>query len=330
MLISIPYSASQFGGYLAAINGQSYLSSSSAEVLWAALTVGRKNWRHVVRFRSYSYFEIIQRVAMVAAFLKFDIGSGVSRSPAYDALDPTEKGAVSYFIGLTCSKLFSSGLFGVPWLLHLDVYKDVLDPKFNTRSRPDLVGQDASGRWTVIEAKGRTSALPEKLVRKAKGQVASLLTVDGCSPSLRAVVAAAFPSGHLDVVLCDPPGPDDQHSDNEAPALSGKLLRAYYQPFWNLFQDDRARERMFEWRECLFYDIQDVDLAIGLRSELAGCPNDVADRAAWWASQWSIERGSPDRMGAGGCPPNEFIGRDGVAIILGRTWQDLLTSAPAG
>jgi hypothetical protein len=79
--IRIPYHSRDFGGHLP--NGAHTLIVWPEQLLWAAATVGRANF--------------------------------------IDVLDPTEKGAVSYNLGLVVSKLFSEMLLGVPWLLHLDV-----------------------------------------------------------------------------------------------------------------------------------------------------------------------------------------------------------------
>src|SRR3712207_7091622 len=46
----------------------------------------------------------------------------------------------SYFLGLTFAKLFAEQYLNVPWLMHLDVYRDSLQPySVNSSARPDLV-----------------------------------------------------------------------------------------------------------------------------------------------------------------------------------------------
>lgn len=112
----------------------------------AALTVGKANFNHVVRYKRYSMFEIIFRVAIIYSNLVQGMVNSLSRSETYDALDPSEKSAISYFLGLAFAKLFADAYLNVPWLMHLDVYRDRLRPySVSSGSRPDLVGLDTNG-----------------------------------------------------------------------------------------------------------------------------------------------------------------------------------------
>lgn len=82
-------------------------------------------------------------------------------------------------------KLFASRLLNTPWLLHLDVFRDQLNPAtLGGRSRPDLVGQDASGAWHAFETKGRSSVPSSEDKLKAKSQAQRLVSVDGSACSL--------------------------------------------------------------------------------------------------------------------------------------------------
>lgn len=55
--------------------------------------------------------------------------SRLRRTTAAKTLDPTEKGAVNYFLGMTFCKLFAAKLLHTPWLLHLDVFRPGLNPE---------------------------------------------------------------------------------------------------------------------------------------------------------------------------------------------------------
>ncbi len=90
------------------------------------------------------------------------------RTDSFAALDPTEKGMVSYFLGMTLCKVFASSLLRTPWLLHLDVFRTALNPVVLGRSRPDLVGEDINGNWNVFESKGR-SAVPSSVDEQSAG-----------------------------------------------------------------------------------------------------------------------------------------------------------------
>src|SRR5262245_10696002 len=96
------------------------------DLLWAAITVGRKNRFDVLRHGQHSWWEIFYRAAMLRANLKETPRGLLARTEAFKALDPSEKSAVSYFFGLTFSKLLAAKCLNVPWLMHLEVYKNQL------------------------------------------------------------------------------------------------------------------------------------------------------------------------------------------------------------
>src|SRR5687767_4042942 len=117
------YNATNFPAALgASLKGSKTVSFPWEELVWAAISVGRAELFHILRHGPFSAFEIIYRAAIVYANLR-ETGTGeLARSKAYEGLDPSEKGAISYFMGLTLAKLLSEKLLDVPWLMHLDVY----------------------------------------------------------------------------------------------------------------------------------------------------------------------------------------------------------------
>jgi len=128
----------------------------------------------------------------------------IRRTDAFAALDPTEKGMVSYFLGMTLCKLFASRLLYAPWLLHLDVFRAALNAVTLGRSRPDLVGEDISGNWHAFESKGRSSVPSSADKEKAKVQAQRLVSVNGLNCSLQVGSFAFFRSGVLEFYWRDP------------------------------------------------------------------------------------------------------------------------------
>src|SRR5437016_5365030 len=108
--------------------GYGTLSTSWDELLWAAITIGRPSTYHVFRHGQASFHEAIFRLALIRMAVEQDSAGYLRRTNAFAALDPTEKGMVSYFLGMTLCKLFASRLLFTPWLLHLDVFRPVLNP----------------------------------------------------------------------------------------------------------------------------------------------------------------------------------------------------------
>ncbi len=164
MLLKLDYYPESFDPSLGSkLSQPGTLNVSVNRLMWSAITVGRDSWNKVVQSGMYSAFEIVYRSALLLANLEMSKKQKIAKSSAYRNLDPSEKSGISYFIGLTCAKLLAQKLFGVNWLMHLDVYRAILKPQLEPgASRPDLVGRDRSRRWLAFEAKGRSGGVTSR------------------------------------------------------------------------------------------------------------------------------------------------------------------------
>lgn len=156
----------------------------------------------------YSAFEIIYRGSMLLVNLEVSSTGKRVQSSAYGNLDPSEKSAVSYFVGLTSAKLLDQKIFNVGWLMHLDIYRRSLIPLLiRGGTRPDLVGLDrSSGRWLTWEAKGRIHHADVDVKQKAKNQANQLASINGVPIYLGIGLISYFNAGDkLAVYLKDPP-----------------------------------------------------------------------------------------------------------------------------
>ena len=195
----LKYEAHAFNNRLG-INGSHQLRVTWKEIVHAAITVGRSCWRGVLKHGQYSLFEMNYRCCLIYANLKASHTDHITKTSAYMELDPSEKSAISYFLGLTFTKLMAARLFRIPWLMHIDVYKNKLS--ILTRgSRPDLVGQDGPGKWSVFEAKGRTNSKTSNVVASAKAQTRGLRTICNSYPVLRVASIVHFPRQSLQVYM---------------------------------------------------------------------------------------------------------------------------------
>lgn len=229
------YSPEAFGRYMgAAFTAPAEIVFSWDEICHAAVTVGRGSWLDVFRFGTYSVLEAMWRLAMVRANLVEDSNGRLRKSRAFAALDPSEKSAVSYFLGLVVTKLITARLFGVTWLLHLDVYRRSLNPTFALSDRPDFVGLNSANLWVVIESKGRTNGASSRLLDSAKQQTRSLRRIGGQMPVLRAAIATYFSSGSLRARVRDPE--DFEPNAPDVPLAGEDLVRAYYRPLVELIE----------------------------------------------------------------------------------------------
>lgn len=137
--LRIEYESEGFSKKSGVGNGPSVLETSWDELIWAAVTVGRPNRQYVFKHGKASMYEALFRLSLVRMALEQrPAGRRLRRTEAAKTLDPSEKGAISYFLGMTLCKLFSARLLRAPWLLHLDVFRPDLNVSFNgpITSRP--------------------------------------------------------------------------------------------------------------------------------------------------------------------------------------------------
>ncbi len=188
-------------------NGVAELNTNWDEVVWSALTIGRPTVHNIFQHGDASIYEAIFRISLIRMALEQSgpLARRLRRTAAYKALDPTEKGAISYFLGMTFCKLFASRLLATPWLLHLDVFKSSIPTRNLGRSRPDLIGEHSiSGAWSAFETKGRASKPSQEDRLKAKMQALRLVSVHGRPCSLHVGTFAYFVNDVLQFHWIDP------------------------------------------------------------------------------------------------------------------------------
>jgi hypothetical protein len=218
-------------------NGMRPLSVTWDDVLWAAVTVGRPGILHVFRYGEASFYEAMFRWSMVRMALqqRGPRGQRLVRTDVLKQMDPTEKGAINYFIGLLVCKLFASRLLDCPWTLHLDVFRSELSPKLiGGRSRPDMVAQSVSWlAWHAFECKGRASVPsgPEK--DKAKKQAERLVSVKGTNCILHIGAITFFRNDTLEFFWRDP---EPHRGQPIAIPDPEPFWGAYYSPFVEVYR----------------------------------------------------------------------------------------------
>ena len=253
------------------LNGCHSIDVTWAELIWAGITVGRKSWEDVIQHGYHSFLEIIYRTAILKANLSSSPQGKFIKTDAYKSLDPSEKSAISYFLGLSFAKLIAHRLLSVPWLVHLDCLDLSIDMKGN--NRPDLIGTNLSGEWCVFEAKGRTRDIDEKLIQKAKNQAQVIKSINGMDPRIRGVSLSHFCSDKLKLYLEDSDEINSDAVDLEILSGEDQFLESYYQPFMSLIENRTATIRKtgvvrMRGREINFVNLEEVDLDVGLDSQV--------------------------------------------------------------
>ncbi|MGE3959257.1 MAG: hypothetical protein AB7H96_21270 [Vicinamibacterales bacterium] len=312
------YEASEFpASYGAALSGAQALEFTWSELVWAAVSVGRAELMHIVRHGPFSAFEIVYRAAILFANLRETHSGHLARSAAYQGLDPSEKGAVSYFMGLAAAKLLSDRLLNVPWLMHVDVYRQELQIPGGAM-RPDLVGQNAAGQWIAVESKGRTHGFSAGAMLKAKEQVETLATVKGEPVVLRVALQAHFGGGLLQCALRDPDEPRERERRIDLPLERVRFYEGYYRPYreWLATAPSMRRETV-RGRNFLVADLPEVDVAVGLLEQT------VKEKKPPAAERFTVEGdGVAQQEGL-------YIGADGVMVRAGALWsQDNMRHEP--
>ncbi|MEO8261188.1 MAG: hypothetical protein ABI566_01350 [Pseudolysinimonas sp.] len=156
--------------------------------------------------------EMQWRTGLVAANLRPTVsGRHWTRTDAYINLDPSEKSAVSYFLGMTQAALTTRHVLGYPYLVHVDLLLQHQGTPLSGR-RPDFVAANPSSvpgaaYSAVVEAKGRSNGFDEGPLDRAKRQVATTPAIRGLAPVERVASVAYFDdSDHWASVLKDPDG----------------------------------------------------------------------------------------------------------------------------
>lgn len=290
------------------------------DILWAAVTIGRPNLHYVFRHGEASFYEAMFRWSLVRMAL-YQTGSWspeLSRTDAFNELDPTEKGAINYFLGMVICKLFADRLLGTPWMLHLDVFKDHLAPSLlSGRSRPDLVGQEnGTGKWHAFECKGRASVPGSDEKRKAKAQAQRLVSLGQQNCDLHIGAITFFKNDVLRFYWRDPE-PDDAEPI-ELPE-AGISWRAYYEPISELI---RAGYAEFGSESDASVDLQLVrvesaDVSVGAHPKILPL---LMDRE--WNEARLLSENLQEEFAKMGCR------RDGLIVTSGESWRKLHQTSP--
>ena len=231
-LLSIPYQSEGFpDNVIKESNGRGTLLATWDDILWSAITIGRPKSYCMFEHGESSIYEAIFRFSLVNMALENSelVHPEPKLTSAAKNLDPTEKGMVNYFLGMTLCKLFSSALLGAPWLLHLDVWRSQLNIKLSGRSRPDLIGNnDRTGEWYGFECKGRVSRPDQGVKDKAKEQATRIASVNGISCSLHVAAITYFVNDVINFYWCDPPPREGEGGDQIELRLPDDVWQNYY------------------------------------------------------------------------------------------------------
>src|SRR5579859_4444211 len=174
-------------------DGMNNVELSMARLIHAAVTSGHGlGWRQSIASDIGAQAELLWKTYALqstvyerstSAFWRNQL-IRLSPTDRFEKMDPSERRALTYHLGITMAVAWSRKVLRIPWLLHLDVYQQQLNVNLQPgNSRPDLVGQHINGSWAVFEAKGRSSAAGSAAETKAKTQSRRVVDIGGVAPA---------------------------------------------------------------------------------------------------------------------------------------------------
>jgi hypothetical protein len=190
----------------------------------------------------------------------------IRKSDLYESLDPTEKGGVSYFIGMMAAKIVGTRLLDTPWLFHLSMLDSLGgEATLVDKSQPDLIGLNRRRDWLVVEAKGRTHGYSGGAMVAAKLQTGKLRQINGANPAARIAVQAFF-APRLSLAIEDPDDPTEDAIDVKFDVRTP--VNRYYE-LARAATRDTGDIRKIRGREFLFRYVEDVGVSVGLERQTA-------------------------------------------------------------
>lgn len=291
-------------------NGPAVLQTNWNELLWAALTVGRPNRQYVFRHGNASMYEAIFRLSLVRMALeqRGPYAYRLRRTNAAKTLDPTEKGAVNYFLGMAFCKLFCARVLNVWLLVHLDVFRPMLNIALAGRSRPDLVGQTVNGEWLAIESKGRISTPYAKAKNKAKEQAERVISIDDTAPTFHIGAISYFRNDVVRFFWRDPK-PEIRKAKNPIVLPHDDSIWLHcYRPVLDLIEARSGPIDLMSQQPILL-PVQEFDIEIGVHPLVIK----VLSKEPWRDARRIINEHARELHDQGYQP-------DGVRIKAGRSW----------
>ncbi|MCC7376084.1 MAG: hypothetical protein IT581_15605 [Verrucomicrobiales bacterium] len=334
-MATLPTQSKSFpaGNRWGVLNGSADTELSFGRLVHAAVTAGHdRGWRQSIASDMAAQWELLWKTsALRAAVSQQNTPCGHWRPPLARLfptkrllqMDPSERRALSYHLGITLAVAWARKALRIPWLLHLDVYREQLDVNFQPGdSRPDLVGRHADGSWVVFEAKGRSSAPNKYAEMRAKDQSRRVVDIGGGVPSGciaffsyfsvdRSAVGRRKPKVvHLRAIDPEPGGGSED--EISLPLLTtDRFFQIYYAPWQKLVANSNLilQEGPFTWRR-----LEDLDFRVGMLTRVAlaleqGHFADVPGIVEGLSASNGLSEQFPDWAG------------DGLVIEPGESWQ---------
>jgi len=268
---------SGFGGIYSALNSSTMLSINRWDAVRAIVTVGAERDSDLIAHGSSSIFKHAAMSFIIMSVLDFDATSLTTNS-LFDSLDPTEKGNLSYWLGMAFAKLACESRLHVPWLAHADpLIRSGRATLAGGNARADLIGRDLNGKWHVVEAKCRSSTVEPDLLERAKNQAINITQVAGQDPDTHCASLVRLFDRPISCQFVDP---KKRGRRTRIEFGEDDFFSQYYHPFVEFFERNRSVERtiggdLYQIAPLIRSGTEKMDVYLGVMTEILKKPIDA-------------------------------------------------------
>jgi hypothetical protein len=300
-------------------------------LIWAAITVGAPSL-HEVDLSSWPAISFALHKAFAIESVMNIENNEVSLHPCYDNLDQSEKGVLSYWTGMIMTKLVSEQLLDVSYPAHVRAMQKKMhlttDPQ-NSRSLPDLIGQDRSKKWHVLEAKCHKKDPGSVEKSNWTTQAQRVVEIDGIIPSTTSycftILQPSKRDSHFKIEWVDP----EVKKDTESFRIiidPIDLQQFYYRPFYDIFKNTDQKDLIYE-NEIIYSkrricdNLHEKKWSIGILENVFDQVQDLMNqnlknRKMQMTSYKKVEEYKKNQKDESSTNLNEYMGSDGIVVQM--------------
>jgi hypothetical protein len=219
----------------------------------AVVTMGSPSLRAALPSTQHALAFALHKIFAIESVVEIDENGALKLPARYDDLDQSEKGVLSYWLGMCVTKIVSDEVLDVPWPVHLRHLMKAIRVDMRDKKFPDYVGWDSKEKWHVIEAKCFQAEPGKKNRKRWVEQVDSVDLISDMHPDTRSYCLTRL-KPVISIELTDPDDDIKKRKIN-LPIKPEQLQRFYYQPYLDLFSDELQYENKIDNNGMLYKSI---------------------------------------------------------------------------
>jgi|GEM_PF-3111727 hypothetical protein len=219
----------------------------------AVVTMGSPSLRAAMPSTQHAFAFALHKIFALESVIEIDDQGTLQLPSRYDDLDQSEKGVLSYWLGMCITKVVAAEILDVPWPVHLRHLMKAIRVYMRDKKFPDYVGIDAKDKWHVIEAKCFQTEPGRLHRRRWEDQVDSVDFISDQLPDTRSYCLTRL-KPRISIELTDPEDEIRKRKIN-LPIKPEQSQRFYYQPYLDLFSDELQHENKTDDNGMLYKSI---------------------------------------------------------------------------